>query len=113
MIKNKITTQCLNALKIAATKFGLDGYYKICEYLEEGICLYKNNNLWHVYCTEKGNKYGEKKYENCCEACIRIIEIISDSNQILKKLLIIFEQELLKQIFNYNSYKKNKEYVKK
>lgn len=78
-------------------KMGLDNYYHLGNYREESICLFKNNDLWEVYITERGNCYNKVVYDNCLEACFEVILQACDNKKDAMMVMDIMKEMFVKK----------------
>lgn len=93
---------CLETLTLISNKYNIKSNYHIGLYKEDCICISKNNNIWEVYLAKNTNAYNVKHFDNCCDACIEIINIFFET----KKTTAI--KDFLYMIGLYN-YKKSLE----
>lgn len=76
---NEYEKLCLDTLEKTCNKYNIIPNYNAGLYKEGCLCISKVNNIWKVYVARDGNSINEIEFNNCSDACIGIIELISDS----------------------------------
>ena len=73
-------------------------YYSINEYSEEAICIEMDDLArWNVYEGERGNKYNERKYFECKEACIDLLSRLSESEAERREIITKFRRKCIRR----------------
>ena len=75
--KTKQEYKKLTNLYYIITKMECENYFHFGEYAEEKVCLFKRDNLWEVYYSEKGNIFDKIECEELKDACIEVISKLS------------------------------------
>lgn len=76
---NEYEKLCLDTLEKTCNMYNIIPNYHAGLYKEGCLCISKVNNIWKVYVARNGNSINEIEFNNCSDACIGIIELISDS----------------------------------
>jgi len=79
--------QQLNALKLALTSQGTPPQlYSLNGYAEDRVCLDQQDHKWIVYIGTRGQKADSSVFDTEDDACLNLIERISDSLLMERKL---------------------------
>ena len=79
--KRKIENELLKHLCSIIDEMGLTTYFSLGEDAEQRVCLNKNNNMWEVYIIERGITFDKDHFEDCFDACLKVIDHLADSKQ--------------------------------
>lgn len=74
---------CLETLTLISNKYNIKSNYHIGLYKEDCICISKNNNIWEVYLAKNTSAYNGKCFDNCCDACIEIINMFFETKKMI------------------------------
>ena len=72
-------------LRFVIENMGCKNDFHLGEYAEQKVCLFKRDNLWEVYIVERGNIFDKTRHEKIDDACIEVINKLSESIEISKK----------------------------
>ena len=73
MTLNREEILCLYALMSTREQGLIEDTYHFGDYREQRVCINKDNDLWKVYCCERGQKFDIETFDDCKKACIRVI----------------------------------------
>ena len=82
----------ISHLKTMIADMGLEHSFSLGEPAEQRVCLDKNCEMWEVYLVERGNTFEKTSHEECYDACVKVLEHLSDSKQMLEKSKDEFSQ---------------------
>ena len=79
--KRKIENELLKHLYSMIEEMGLTHAFSLGEDAEQCVCLNKNDNMWEVYMVERGISFEKDRFEDCFDACLKVIHHLADSKQ--------------------------------
>ena len=98
--------KCIVALKEICKKYEMDDFYSIGEKCEQRICICKREVIWEVFVVERGLEFDNKIYEDCIDACIKVIEYCSYCDKEFEDALRDLKNKLQKYMQNKIMIKK-------
>lgn len=79
--KRKIENELLKHLCSMIEEMGLTQAFSLGEDAEQCVCLNKNKGIWEVYMVERGIAFEKDFFEDCFDACLKVIHHLADSKQ--------------------------------
>ena len=79
--KRKTENELLKHLCSTIEEMELRHAFNLGGSAEQCVCLNKNNGMWEVYMVERGIPFEKDRFEDCFDACLKVIFHLSDSKQ--------------------------------
>lgn len=73
-------------------------YYSLEGYVEDAVCMEKNNKNYIVYIGKKGNKYNVSKHSNISKTLLKLISEVAQSYAQEEKIVEAFINKLYKMV---------------
>ena len=80
----KEESDSITTLIFIVKNMNAENYFHLGKYAEQRVCLFKENELWKVYETERGEIIDEKCHTKCLNACIDVIYRLSDTKEMFE-----------------------------
>ena len=79
--KRKIENHLLKYLCVIVEQMVPSYMFSLGGSSEQCICLNKNDNMWEVYMVERGIPFEKDRFEDCFDACLKVLYHLADSKQ--------------------------------